>query len=309
MAFNPFTSRSGGAVSSVAGLTGAISASGLRTATELATDSDVTHKSLTLTGGTITADAPILNASRTWNNAGVTFTGIKYNATDTASAAASLLLDLQVGAASKVNVRKDGVVSAVGYKSTDDGDVLIYRGTTNSARLGTSRSTFLASLALGTTTGSPDVFLSRSAAAVAQFGDAAAASPVAQTVQAQGSRSGTDTNVGGGNFTVQSGQGTGTGTASSLIFRSPVLAASGTGAQTMTRGAAVNDGSLVAGPGSAVATDAVRGFLYIPACAGTPTGTPTAQSGAVALVWDTTNKKLYVYDGAWLGGTAPGVFS
>lgn len=55
-----------------------------------------------------------------------------------------------------------------------------------------------------------------------------------------------------------------------------------------------------------IATD---GFIYIPQCAGTPTGVPTAFTGRVPLVWDTTNKKLYVYDAAWLGGTAPGVFS
>ena len=36
---------------------------------------------------TITADAPVLNLAQTWNNAAITFTGLKLNATDTASAA------------------------------------------------------------------------------------------------------------------------------------------------------------------------------------------------------------------------------
>lgn len=69
---------------------------------------------------------------------------------------------------------------------------------------------------------------------VVQLGNANAASPVAQTLQAQGSRAGTDGNVGGANLTIKSGQGTGTGTASDLVFQTPALVASGSGAQTMT---------------------------------------------------------------------------
>lgn len=57
------------------------------------------------------------NLSRTWSDAGTTFTAVKYNVTDTASNAASLLMDLQVGGASKFSVRKDGlVVSASGAR-------------------------------------------------------------------------------------------------------------------------------------------------------------------------------------------------
>jgi len=67
-------------------------------------------------------------------------------------------------------------------------------------------------------------------------------------------------------------------------------------------------GGLIVGT-AALATNATAGFLYIPTCAGTPTGVPTAQTGTVPMVWDSTNKKFYIYDGSWLGGTAPGVFS
>jgi hypothetical protein len=52
------------------------------------------------------------NLTYTWNNVGTTFTGIKYNVTDTASAAGSLLMDLQVGGNSQFSVRKDGRVVA-----------------------------------------------------------------------------------------------------------------------------------------------------------------------------------------------------
>jgi hypothetical protein len=51
---------------------------------------------------------------------------------------------------------------------------------------------------------------------------------------------------------------------------------------------------------AAIATNAANGFLYVTACAGTPTGTPTAKTGRVPIVVDTTNNKLYFYSGgAW----------
>lgn len=53
------------------------------------------------------ANVAINNITDTWNSSGTTFTGIKFNVTDTSSAAASLLMDLQVGGASKLSVRKD----------------------------------------------------------------------------------------------------------------------------------------------------------------------------------------------------------
>ena len=46
-------------------------------------------------GQTVTTSNPVLSLAQTWNAGGVTFTGLKFNATNTASAAGSLLLDLQ----------------------------------------------------------------------------------------------------------------------------------------------------------------------------------------------------------------------
>ena len=66
--------------------------------------------------------------------------------------------------------------------------------------------------------------------------------------------------------------------------------------------------SVVCG-NAAIATNATDGFLYIPTCAGTPTGTPTTQTGRVPMVYDTTNNKFYIYNGGWKGGTNPGVFT
>ena len=50
---------------------------------------------------------------------------------------------------------------------------------------------------------------------------------------------------------------------------------------------------------AALGTSATSGFLYIPTCAGAPSGTPVTHSGTVALAYDTTNEYLYVYNGAW----------
>lgn len=60
------------------------------------------------------ANVPISNLTTTWNNGATTFTGVKLNVTDTASASASLLMDLQVGGTSKFKVNKDGGVTAPG---------------------------------------------------------------------------------------------------------------------------------------------------------------------------------------------------
>lgn len=69
---------------------------------------------LTIASGTKTANAPLLDATQTWNNAAITFTGLKFNATDTASNAASLLMDLQVGGTSKLKADKTGNVFSGG---------------------------------------------------------------------------------------------------------------------------------------------------------------------------------------------------
>jgi len=57
-----------------------------------------------------------------------------------------------------------------------------------------------------------------------------------------------------------------------------------------------SDGNVVVNT-AAIATTATNGFLYVPTCAGTPTGTPTTYTGRVPIVVDTTNHKLYFYSG------------
>jgi hypothetical protein len=55
--------------------------------------------------------AYIYSLADTWNASGTTFTGIGLNVTDTASAAGSLLMDLQVGGVSRFRVDKDATIT------------------------------------------------------------------------------------------------------------------------------------------------------------------------------------------------------
>jgi hypothetical protein len=51
---------------------------------------------------------PLVNWSAVWNNAATTFTGIRFDVTDTASAAGSLLMDLRVGGNTVASINKSG---------------------------------------------------------------------------------------------------------------------------------------------------------------------------------------------------------
>ena len=101
------------------------------------------------------ANVAISNMTTTWNNVSTTFTGIKINVTDTASAAASLLMDLQLGGSSRFNVKKDGVVaingSGTGFLNTFFVTNVLNGSTTLTFTAGSNTTRF----ALGTTTNHP----------------------------------------------------------------------------------------------------------------------------------------------------------
>jgi hypothetical protein len=113
-------------ISDLTALTGANTAPGDLLAivdTDAATTKKITRQELqTYNAGTLTTDVKVLDLSATWNNAGVTFTGLSFNVTDTASNAASLLLDLQVGGASIFKVAKTGFFTAARFVSSADSD-------------------------------------------------------------------------------------------------------------------------------------------------------------------------------------------
>ena len=141
---------------------------------------------LSANNGTLTASSPAFTLEQTWNSAGITFTALRANITDTASASASLLMDLRVGGSSKAVINKSGGIQAnVGQASLGFGFTFL-GGTNGIYSPSASGSWFLAyagtavaevrSSGIGLQTGSlswggtfggtQDVILTRDAAAI-----------------------------------------------------------------------------------------------------------------------------------------------
>jgi hypothetical protein len=161
----------------------------------------------------------------------------------------------------------------------------------------------------GDNNGANDLFLRRAAAATLQLGTTDVnGSAVAQTLRVQSAITGTDQN--GANWTFIGSRQTGAGTPGDIIFQTSVKLASSTTQGTPVTGLTITGAiasmqpSVVIG-NQALATTATEGFLYIPTCAGTPTGVPTVRTGRVALIYDTTNFQFWIYDGAWLQPKTP----
>jgi len=96
------------------GGTGATDAAGARTNLGLGTGNSPTFLSQSLTGQSLTGTqaTSLLDLTTTWLSTTGTPTAIKLNVTDTASNAASNLMDLQVGGVSKFTVGKTGAINA-----------------------------------------------------------------------------------------------------------------------------------------------------------------------------------------------------
>ena len=111
-------------VTSVAGTTNQVSVSAASGAVTFSLPQNIhsgatpTFARLTLTDGTQTTSNPIISMTQSWNAGAVTFEGFKINITDTASAVASLLMDLEVGGTSRFAVRKDGAVTSGSWAAT-----------------------------------------------------------------------------------------------------------------------------------------------------------------------------------------------
>ena len=86
------------------------------------TKSGIEVRNITLSPtAALTANTSAVDISQTWNNAGVTFKALTMAITDTASATSSNLLDISVGGAQKLALRKDG---ALAINSSSYGAVL-----------------------------------------------------------------------------------------------------------------------------------------------------------------------------------------
>ena len=119
--------------------------------------------------------------------------------------------------------------------------------------------------------------------------------------------SGVGTDKSGGIAYIIAGVTTGTAL-SSIVFRaSATTTVSGTGSnatgtiaqfsRTGTLAIGTNYSFVANASGAANATTAVDGYVYVGSCAGTPTGVPTAFTGANAITVDTSNNLMYFYSG------------
>jgi hypothetical protein len=205
---------------------------------------------LTGTGAIITTSQPLIDVSQTWNSSGTTFTGAKINVTNTASAAASLLLDLQVGTTSLFSVGKAGNVkapsgSAAAPSYAMDTTGMYSRaafarvnfsvgGTDTGIEIGPVTLALQNTASLVWTAGllpssSPDTYITRKAERNLQLGAADAATALAQTLSVQSVVAGTTSNGAGADFKINGSQSTGSGIGGSIIFQT-AAANSGGGA-------------------------------------------------------------------------------
>jgi len=108
---------------------------------------------------------------------------------------------------------------------------------------------------------SPDVFLTRRAAASLRFGAADAAAPVAQTLSVQSVVAGT-TNTAGANLTITGSQGTGTGAGGSIIFQVAPLGSSGSAQNALATALTLNSSqqAVFAAGSKTVPTVSFTGF-------------------------------------------------
>ena len=215
--------------------------------------------STSLTGATVTTSQPVLNLAQTWNAGAVTFTGLRFNAagaSDANSAAASLLMDLQVGGSSLFAVRKDNSILFSGGGNNGrlftTGGILSYSAAAadfavngadnvrrasigaNGVRLISGAVVDWSSNANGPATANVDLILRRRGAANLQLGAADAAAPVAQTLSVQSVVGGTS-NTAGADFTLDGSQSTGNAQGGRFVFRASIAGSSGTSQNSLSR--------------------------------------------------------------------------
>lgn len=102
----------------------------------------------------------------------------------------------------------------------------------------------------------------------------------------------------GGDMIIAAGKGTGAGLGGAVRIQTAVAIGSGTTSATLIERVKIDQaGNVVLNSGgSALLTTSTDGYTYIPTVAGVPTGTPTGFTGAAAIVYNTTNDRLCVYN-------------
>jgi hypothetical protein len=108
-------------------------------------------QALNLNNGVLSASAPLLNLSQTWNNAGATFTAVLLNVAGTAFQFESLLADFRVGGVTKFCVRSDGYAFGHVFNATSwaAGGFLWAKGDTEGVYFGSAQDTSIRRTATG----------------------------------------------------------------------------------------------------------------------------------------------------------------
>ena len=235
-------------------------------------------------GGNVGKSTPVTTVVQTWTNANETYTAKLTNITNTASAAASLIEDWQVGGVSKFGLFSDGSIYTLGATPSQGANVLgnnTLFGSSGNIRVYTTPSPNLIDLGSTSLIGWGSGTVPNSTYDVALFRDAANTLAQRNGTNAQTFnlyRSYTDAS----NYSrlshkwntstaIIQAEGLGTGTNGSVAFNN-----------------------------AALATNATVGFMMLPSCAGAPTGVPAdIPTGQIPMVYDSTNNKIYAYNGAW----------
>jgi hypothetical protein len=163
--------------------------------------------------------------------------------------------------------------------------------------------------------GGVDLILGRRAAANLRLGAADAASPVAQTLSAQGVVAGT-TNTAGANLTIAGSQGTGTGAGGSIVFQVAPAGASGTAQNALVNALVIESNTVLrlhtALGASSHGISGANGFSII-ATGGVPTNAlwavnngATTQRSDAEFGWSSTTNVALARDTA-LAREAAGV--
>ena len=211
--------------------------------------------------------------------------------TQPTSSGSSSLLDLQVAGSSKFTVAKNGDVGNVASISFSASPGLT--SATNLNQYGVVLgSTAIISWRSGGNGTTSDVYLFRDSASVlAQRTGTAAQTFRVYNTYTDASNYERAKLAWSSNELLIGTEKAGTGTARPLKIQT----------DGSTRTGITAAGSVYIGSGAAaLATTATDGFLYLPTCAGVPTGAPSAITGTQPVVVNSSTNQLYIYSGsAW----------
>lgn len=132
----------------------------------------------------------IYDMADTWNAGATTFTAIKMNVTNTASAAASKLIDLQIGGVTRFNIQNDSMTwrnsAGSGFDLTDAAGIMVFTTTSNQTRFTSTFGVIMTQAVIGT---AGDTLIGRKAAGIIDINQAAAVNTSATTTITNGADS------------------------------------------------------------------------------------------------------------------------